>query len=305
MAERSKSIASGRDALWWRRAPVGRARGRRGAALLEVVLSVSILVIAMGIIGFAFRNGQLDIDRAELRTRAMMATEQVLTNIDLATLPIVQQAEATTGGQMTDLSGAMDIDAPPGMSYRVMAGMDPMIPGTARVQVDIFNGDPTDENSPLILSTMVLRAPPRPINLGRDFGLSDEQLQQLTDAIPGGAAVLDPAAVDPKALASLDLDMLAQILPMLMQAFGGQLGEAQMQQIMEAIQSGDQGQIEQLQQQLGGAGGLPGGQGGQGAQGGQGGRGGQSGRGGQDGAGQPGGNSGMMPGTPRRGQRGG
>lgn len=258
---------------------------------------MSILVIAMGIIGFAFRNGQLDIDRAELRTRAMMATEQVLTNIDLATLPVIQQAETSTGGQLTDLSGAMDLDAPPGMSYRVTAGMDPMIPGAARVQVDIFNGDPTDESSPLILSTMVLRAPPRPINLGRDFGLSDEQLQQLTDAIPGGAAVLDPTAVDPKALASLDLDMLAQILPMLMQAFGGQLGEGQMQQIMEAIQSGDQGQIEQLQQQLGGAGGIPGGQGAQGGQGG---------RGGQGGAGQPGGgNNGMMPATPRRGQRGG
>jgi hypothetical protein len=230
----------------------------RGSALLEVVISLSILVVAMGVVGFAFRNCQLNLDRSERVTRAMLLADQVLTNIDLGILSVTSQAESSQGqGNLTEVSGVFGVDAPPGMSYRVQAGTDNALPGVIRLYIEIYAGDPDDESHQLILATSALRAPPRSIDLERDFGLPAEQTQKIQDQIPGGSQVFDPKNFDPRALASMDMDTLIQMLPLLMQAFGGAALAGHMDEIMDAARSGDIQKLQDIAQEAAPSGMLP------------------------------------------------
>lgn len=240
------------------RAVRGSSAFRRGSALMEVVISLSILVVAMGVIGFAFRNGQLSLERSERITWAMLLTDQILTNIDLGIITVTGDAETSLGqGNLTSASGLFGEDAPPGMSYRVQAESDITQPGVVRVYVEIFAGEPGAESGHLILATSALRAPPRALDLERDFGLQEEQTQLIQDAIPGGAAFFDPKKFNPRDLASLDMDTLMQLLPALMQAFGGGALMGRMDEIMQAAQSGDVQKLQDIAQQAAPSGTLP------------------------------------------------
>src|SRR5204862_100983 len=131
------------------------------------------------------------------------------------------------------------------------------------ITVRIVSKDPqgkSDDETPILL-THFLRAEKKNLNLQEDLGLSEDQIGQLTEAIPGGAAMLDPTHFDPTSLARLDMDTLQAILPTLMQSLGG---------------AGGAGGLAGLAGAAGGAAGLnpnqlAGGQGGQGQRGGQGG----------------------------------
>jgi hypothetical protein len=225
---------------------------------MEVVVSLSILSVAMGIVGFTFRNGQLDLDRSERITRAMLLADQILTNIDLGIIAVTGQAESSQGrGNMTEVSGVFGVDAPPGMSYRVQAGTDPALPGVVRLYIEVFVGAPDDESHQLVLATNALRAPPRSIDLERDFGMPAEQAQQIQDQIPGGAAVFDPKNFDPRSLASMDMDTLVQMLPLLLQAFGGAALAGRMDEIMDAARSGDIQKLQDIAQDAAPSGMLP------------------------------------------------
>ena len=222
---------------------------RGGSALMEVVIALSLLVIAMGVVGFAFRNGQLSLDRSERVTRAILLTDQILTNIDLGIIGIASQAEGGQGkGNVAELNGSFGPDAPPGMSYRIQGALDPLQPGVVRVYIEVFAGDAEDESRKLILATSALRAPPRTVNLERDFGVPAEQLEKITEQIPGGEQIFDPKNFDPRALASMDMDTLIQMLPMILQAFGGGALMGRMDEIMQAAQSGDMQKLQEIAQ---------------------------------------------------------
>lgn len=281
---------------------------RRGAVLLEVVVSIGILLMSMAVVGLVFRNGQLSIHRAERITRAMLLTEQLLVELDTNILELDEQ----------ELVGSFEVEAENGMAYRIEINPDINHEGLLRVDLDIFLGDPdgADGERVRILSTHVFRPLPMGLDFERDFGFDQEQIDQLTDAIPGGVAVLDPTNFDPRDLAGLDLDTLVEILPALMEALGLSLGSAQLTQMMQAASQGDIGSLQAMGQAAGvntnagalqpGGGGL-GGRAGDNRGGGQGrrpgaGRG-EGGERGQGGFGQGGGGRGQ--GAGGRGQGGG
>ena len=56
---------------------------RRAAALLEVVISLSILLVAMSAIGVAFSTGLFHVEHAERMNQATMMTDRLLTAVDL------------------------------------------------------------------------------------------------------------------------------------------------------------------------------------------------------------------------------
>lgn len=218
----------------------------RAAALLEVVLSLGLLVLAMGIVGIVFKNGHDNVIMAEEMSRAMLLTDRLIAEFDTKILD----------EDMREYVGYFGEEAPAGMSFRVELNPSEQIPGMLEVDIGIFKGDPSGPEDQLdrILSTRVFRAQPMGIDFERDFGLDQEQIQQITDAIPGGAQVLDPTNFDPRALASLDLDTLIELLPTLVQAFGGQFGSGELDQIINAVRSGDVGQLQQIAGQRGGGG---------------------------------------------------
>jgi len=212
----------------------GRARRRSAAVLLEVVLALALLMIAMGVIGFTFRNGEYFIERSERLTRAMLMTEKLIVEMDSGLLAMDEREIA--GTFMTDgVSETM-----PGLSFEVVTEPSPSIVGLLNIDINVYMGNPEDEDSrQLVLQTHVVRPLPQGLDFERDFGLDQEQIEQLTEAIPGGAALFDPNNFDPRSLASLPIDQLVELLPTLLQAFGGQLGQGQIDQLLNAVESGD------------------------------------------------------------------
>lgn len=271
-----------------------RRRVRRslgdGVALLEVVVALSILLVAMAVVGATFRNGAQNVMLAERMNQAQLLTDRLLTELDVGLIPLDIPEQ---GMPNQDLSGYFEEDAPPGMSWKLEVTTDENLPDLLKVGVSIFLGDPeaADDQHQRLLTTHVVRVVPRAINLETDFGFSQEQLDQLTEAIPGGAAIFDPTAFDPRAIASLDIETLRELLPALIQALGGGMLGGQLDSILQAAQRGDLSGLQDLGKQLGGLqqpggaspfapGGIPGAQGAP-----PGGRGGQQ-RGGQQGGGQ-------------------
>ncbi|MCG8408759.1 MAG: hypothetical protein MI923_26435 [Phycisphaerales bacterium] len=234
-----------RSARW------GRSRHRRGVALLEVVVSLGILLVAMGVIGMTFRNGQHHVELAERMTRGMLMTERLLVELDTN---ILDMQEREQSGWFYDVEHEIH-ETVPGMSWRVEINPSERIQGMLEVDISIYMGDPDDEEQRQnILFTRVFRAEPQGIDFERDFGLDEDQIQQLTDAIPGGEQLFDPNNFDPRSLAQLDLDTLVELLPTLIQAFGANIAQGQLDQIIQAVESGDIGALQNMAGQMGGAG---------------------------------------------------
>ncbi len=229
---------------------------RRSAALLEVVLSLSILLIAMSVVGLTFRNGERNVDLADQTTRGMLLTERLLAEMDTAILDMEEREQ----------SGWFGEEGVPGMSWRVEINPNEDIKGLVDIDISIFMGDPdVPEKHELVLSTRVQRPEPKGIDFEKDFGLDQDQIAMISEAIPGGAAVFDATNFDPRSLAQLDLDSIIDLLPMLLQVFGGSLGgNSQLDGILQAAQQGDLSGAQNLAQQAAdqaGAGGATGGQG--------------------------------------------
>jgi hypothetical protein len=192
--------------------------GRRGMLMLEVVIALAIGLTAIAVCGAAMRNSLLAAEHADRVTRAMMLTESLLMHLDTGLIEPEQDQTGDFGEQ-----GA------PGMSWRLELLPDERNTDMLRVTATVYLGNPdgSENERRIILETQTLRAAPRRLNLRNDFGMTDEQIQMLTDAIPGGAGMLDPEDFDPTSLARLDMDTLVQLLPTLMQLMGSSaLGEA-------------------------------------------------------------------------------
>lgn len=219
--------------------------------LLEVVVSLSILLVAMSVVGLTIRNVQRNIERGELIARADVMTERLVAEMDTGILDSEER----------DQSGWFGVEAPQGMSWRVEINPHDTIERLVEVDIRIYLGDPDgdEEERRLLSATRLWRVEPRGLDLERDFGLDEDQIDQLTEAIPGGVAVLDPNDFDPRLLAHLDMEMLSELLPTLIQAFGGSFMGGDLNSLLEAMQKGDLGALEGAVQQFGGdIGGIPG-----------------------------------------------
>src|SRR5262249_16230006 len=140
---------------------------RRGAALLEVVIAISVLALAMGVIGATFYNSDANVHHAIDKSRAMMLTEQFITNYDTGQFQQGQGGEAAREG-----SGMFGDAAPPGWAWAYKVEKDLNVPGLERVTVRIVQKDPegkSDEESPILVSHF-LRAEKKNLNLQEDLG---------------------------------------------------------------------------------------------------------------------------------------
>lgn len=231
-------------------------RPRRSAALLEVVLSLSLLLVAMSVVGLTFRNGERSVGIADQTTRGMLLTERLLSEMDTGILTMEEREQ----------SGWFGEEGVPGMSWRVEINPHEEIKGLLDIDISIFMGDPdgTADEHELVLWTRVQRPEPKGIDFEKDFGMDQDQIAMLSEAIPGGQAVFDPTNFDPRSLAQLDLDNITDLLPALMQLFGGSLGgNSQLDGLIKAAQEGDLSGIQNLAQQAvnqGGTGATSGGQ---------------------------------------------
>ena len=137
-------------------------RNRRAAALLEVVVSLSILLMAMAVVGAVFRNGQLTIERAQRMSRARVLTERLLVEMDTGYLDMKER----------QLSGLFGEESMPGMSGRIEINPHERIQRLLDVDVYIYLGDPDgpEEQRTLVMATRVQRPEPRGMDFKEDMG---------------------------------------------------------------------------------------------------------------------------------------
>ncbi len=237
---------------------------RRGTALLEVVLSIGILLMAMVGVGVVFRNGLHHIEMAERISRSRVATERLIAEIDSKYLNIKEQRE---------LSGYLGEEAPPGFSWRVVVDPHEKINRLATIDIEVLRGGPTasEEERELLYRVRILRPEPKGLDLKEDFGLDDDQIAELTAALPG---IVNATDFDVAELLQnvRNLEDLADLLPTLIQAFGTGFMGGEADALLNAAQSGDTQGLLDAASQLQGQGGVQ----------------------------QPGGSSGQQSGPPRR-----
>jgi len=234
-----------------------RRQTRRGVLLLEVVIALSILLIAIAVCGSAINNSLLSVKRGEELTRAMMLSEEMLARLDTGEITYDQEQS----GNFED-RGQRDL------RYELTITPVEQDPELLRVEISILENDPTanDGQTRPVLVTRALRPKPKPINMKNDFGMTDEQLKMLTDAIPGGSQVIDPENFDPASLAKMDMNTLVQLLPLIMQAMqSGQMNPQMMGDLSQLGQGGQGGLPSGMLPGMGQLGGGAGGAGGSGS----------------------------------------
>ncbi len=233
---------SGR-AMGGRVARVAVARGtsgiaRRGVVLLEVIVALAILILGMAAVGMQMNIGLRIAGDSQTATRAVMLAETTMARLDAGDIQFVPNDEIEE-----------DFKEYPGWAYRLY--IDPTdTPDFNMVTLQIlykpgvaFEETPDFESMDVVHTSYTLRATPARLDLQRDAGLTQEQLQQATDEVqlPG----FDPTNIDPTILASLDAQMLQELLPQLMKLLGPYAS------LLNSLPQGVRKQIEQAMQQAG------------------------------------------------------
>ena len=230
----------------------------RGAALLEVVLSVGVLATAMAFIGAQLQAGLTSAGVSRDRTEALMLAEMVLAELDMdrMTPSLDEQADAALTG---DFGGRY-----PGYQWSVSVDKTP-VDGLNLVTVTILKGRPRDltgeevmeasgdandlsdeaaldeyEDFKEVCRFWTFRADELPMTLTDAIG--QDKADTVTELLPDELTELleslgiDPENLDIKTLMTqLDMEQLLELMPMLNQSLGGLLGGSMWDQLQQAV----------------------------------------------------------------------
>ncbi len=212
---------------------IRNSRRRRGALLLEVILALTILFMGMSLIGIQLQTSiKIGYDN-ERRTQALLLAEAKLAQLDSGAINL--QREMGADGVMEGDFGRSF----PGFFFRFTMVEHDDLEDIFEVTTEILYGPPEDDLEPgdiedakAVLVLYSFRATPPTLNLQRDFGVSDEQIEELAASLPPD---LDPLDFSPAAFAEMDLATLMELMPQLLEIFGQGFGfsSAQIQQAMD------------------------------------------------------------------------
>lgn len=206
---------------------------RRGALLLEVILSLSILFMGMAVIGIQLRTAVMAGYDNERRTQAQMLAEAKLAQLDSGAINL--QRDMSSDGL---LEGDFGLSFP-GYFFRFSIEPHDNLVDMFQVTTQILFGrteddlDPGDiEDAEVLLTLHSLRPTPPTLNMQRDFGVNDEAMDELAASLPPD---MDPADLSPAAFAEMDLETLLELMPQFMEIFGQGFGfsAAQVQQAFD------------------------------------------------------------------------
>ncbi len=206
---------------------------RRGALLLEVILALTILFMGMSLIGIQLQTSiKISYDN-ERRTQALLLAEAKLAQLDSGAINLAREMGA---------DGVMEGDfgkSFPGYFFRFTMEEHEDLEDVFEVTTEILYGPPEDDLEPgdiedahVVMVLYSFRPTPPTLNMQRDFGVSDEQIEELAASLPPD---LDPLDFSPAAFAEMDLETLLELMPQLLEIFGQGFGfsSAQIQQAMD------------------------------------------------------------------------
>ena len=200
-----------------------QSRVRRAALLLEVLISIVIMTIVLGLLGSQLAGGMKLVQDGDRQIRASELSDRMLALLELdqnlvQRVFVDQQQQGDFG------------DEYPGFFWRI--SLEPTdVEGLGQVRLDVlYNDDPENpddvQSAKTVTTYAMLKADPGKIDLEEDFGVDPEQLGPLNEVLP--TLGLDPNNLDPQALASLSpevlLTLLPQLMPLIQQLIGGAAG---------------------------------------------------------------------------------
>jgi len=198
---------------------------RSGYVLLETVIATGLLIVGLAVLGAQIQDSQTAIRHMRLRLRAMTLAEQQLAELDLGLIELDSVDEVQEG----DFGPRY-----PDFGWRLVT--EPTaIEGLYRLTVEIlhllrdgaYKEDDFDyEYADTVFTTYALRPAPQALDLGVDFGLSDEEFASVSEKLSNaGVPGLDAQSFDPTILAKLDFEQLVEVLPVVLDALGMELGD--------------------------------------------------------------------------------
>lgn len=196
----------------------------RAYVLLETVIATGLLVVGLAVIGAQIQDSDTTIRNMELKIRAMHLSQMHLAKMSLG---------------LIDFESVDDIEEEdfgpryPKFGWRVTHD-ETAIVGLKSMTLEILHrplredDDETFEfdDAPVLFTLHTLQAAPEPLDLTLDFGLPEDQLEELSTKFADlGIEGLDPMSLDPTILAKLDFEDFMRALPLLLEAFGMDVGD--------------------------------------------------------------------------------
>lgn len=203
-----------------------RHRARRSPAyvLLEVVIATGMLVVALAIIGAQVQDSGTAIRKMERRLAAVRLAEQQFAYLDMGLVELDSVDEVQEG----DFGPRY-----PDWGWRLTT--EPTsVDGMFRLKLEVLHhireGDYREDDFPwddaeVMFQAYALRAAPRPLNMEDDFGLNEDELEDLRTKMEEAGIPFDPQNFDPSIFLGMDFEQHLESLPVILEALGLELGD--------------------------------------------------------------------------------
>ncbi|MCP4590528.1 MAG: hypothetical protein GY842_07280 [bacterium] len=194
---------------------------KRAFLLMEVVIAVSILVVGMAFIGMQVQNSSRAAARAERTMRTLLLAESKFAEFDSGLIIPEDEIEEEFGPLFPDYGWRLLIEPHPTTLDLNQITLQILY----QPRQDISEQFDFDE-AQVVHRLYTLRVTPQPIDLTRDFGMDEEQADDLAEQLGGVTeGGLDPRALSPAIFAELSLEELLEVAPPLLEAFGMSIGD--------------------------------------------------------------------------------
>lgn len=200
-------------------------RCRRSYVLLETVIATGLLVVGLAVIGAQVQDSQTTVRKMQRQLRAMMLAEQQLGELEMGLIEldsVDEIEEEDFGPRYPDWAWRMTIEET-ALEQMFLLRLDILF----KLREGEYRDDDYDfDDAETLYTVYVMRATPQPVNFAEDFGMTDDELLELSEKFSEiGIDGLDPEAFDLRFFQTVDFEQLIESLPLIMDALGMDLTE--------------------------------------------------------------------------------
>lgn len=213
---------------------------RLGYVLLETVVATGLLVAGLAVIGAKVQDAEHAVWRMQRDMVAIRLSEQHLAELDLGLIEldsVDDEQDGDFGPRYPNFGWLLTIEDTT-IKEMFLLRLDVL----HHLREDEYREDEFDfDNAELIHTIYAMRLAPKPVNFADDFGLTDDELIELSEKLSElGIPELDPEAFDPAIFGKLDFEELIESMPVLLDAFNMDVS-----QLMSALPPGLLDQIRE------------------------------------------------------------
>jgi len=212
------SGATLRDTGRRRRSRPGTCFRRDGYVLLETVIATGLLVLGIAVLGAQIQTADRASHEMDLKIRALMLAQMQLAHLDTGLIEIDsidEEQEEDFGPRYQNFAWRLITEE---------TATEELFRLTLEVLYLVredYDEDFDFDEAEVLCKFYVFRAKPKPLNFAEDFGMKEEDLEQMAEKLEElGIDGLAPDSFDPSILAKLDSEELIEVLPVLADVFG-------------------------------------------------------------------------------------